>query len=218
MFFLRKYLTEIIAASLLVIGFLALANLVKFGYLSKNLLVQNKDLIDVIGTIVTSSLLVLGAIVAYYRFFRGRTFSVNANVNMDVSIHETNQDFLLHVVNIELANKGAFPIWEPSATLFAYPHGMSDLNKVDEVNLWIPKLANELKDHIQVVYAGETEQFYAFHRVPRTIWAVTYVVQMTSRGKSRWIKTVTVSNKVKEPTQSVESHGQMRGGGTASNE
>ena len=193
--YIRKHLTSIIAAAIIIIGILGVANLIKFGYLTADALIKNKDLIDVISNVFTAVVVFIGAAVSYLRFFRGRIFSNSANIKLDVSIHKINDDFLLHVVNVDIKNDGTFPIWEPIPTLIAYPHGISALGEPNEVKFWESELEKS-SDQVKVVNVSESEQFCAFYYAPKSIAAFTYVVQIKSREGVVWSRTLTVSNQI----------------------
>ncbi len=195
MTYIRKHLTSIIAVAIVVIGILGIANLIKFGYLTADILIKNKDLIDVIGNVFTTIVVFLGAAVSYMRFFRGRIFSNSANIELDVSIHKINNDTFLHVITVDIKNDGTFPIWEPTPTLIAYPHGISALGEPIVVPFWEPE-AEKSSDQMKVVNILESEQFCAFYHVPKSIAAFTYVVHIKSRDGVEWSRTITVSNQI----------------------
>lgn len=194
--FIRKYLVEIIAFSIILIGILSIANLVKFGYVTKDIIVNNKDFIDVLKNIITIFVLIIGAVVSYYRFFRGRVFSNNANIEICVSVHKINDDLLLHVIDVEFKNEGSFPIWEPTPSLVAYPHGISKLGEAISIYFWNPQEEGST-EYTHVVHPLESEQFCTFYRVQKTILALTYVVQIKSRDKVKWTRAITISNVLK---------------------
>jgi hypothetical protein len=180
------------------IGLLAIANLIKFGYLSADILVKNKDFIDVIGKIFTAIVVLVGAAVSYLRFFRGRLFSYSANIQMNVSLHKINDDIFLHVINVDIKNDGTFPIWEPMPILIVYPHGISALGDPVEVKFWEPELE---KSNLKVVNALETEQFYAFYYAPKSIAVFTYVVRVKSRDGVEWSRKITITNRTQDTTK-----------------
>src|SRR5574341_2667855 len=169
MLFIRKYLSEIILVLTIVIFLFALANLVKYGFLSLEDLKNNKDSIDAIGSIITSIILIAGAIASYYRFFRGRTFSTRADLAIEVSVHKADDKFFIHSITMELSNLGAFPIRNIGANIEAYNHNKDGELSLTKLGLWKPQhtTVNE-KELIQVIFSGEKSQFIAFNKVPKT--------------------------------------------------
>ena len=193
--YLRKHLATIIAISIIIIGLLSVANLIKFGYLTADVLVKNKDLIDVVNTIFTTLVILASAVVSYFSFFRGRIFSNNANIELSVTVHKIRNDAFLHVINANLKNEGSFPIWEPVPTIIVYPHKISNLGTGIKVDFWESDIQISTDD-VKVVNPMESEQFIAFHYVPKSILVLTYVVQIKSRNNVKWTKAITISNQV----------------------
>jgi hypothetical protein len=195
MIYLRKHLVTIVAVALIIIVLLVIANLIKFGYFTTDIIIKNKDLINVTCNIFTTFIILIGAIISYFRFFRGRIFSNNANIELNISVHNINNDSLLHVINVNLKNEGTFPIWEPIPMLIAYPHRLSALGTAIEINFWEPEILKS-KDYVRVINSLESEQFCAFYRVKKNIKALTYFVLIKSRDNVKWTKSITVSNQV----------------------
>jgi hypothetical protein len=172
---------------------------VKYGYINFKILKDNKDSIDAIGTIITSTILVIGAIASYYRFFRGRTFSVKADLSIDVTIHESGNESYIHSIKIELANLGAFPIWNVEVAIEAYNHIDNGKLSLINVELWKPehKSINE-NETVDVIYSGEKSQYIAFNKVSKNIKVVTYFARVKSKKNAIWSKVITVSNLIGE--------------------
>lgn len=99
------------------------------GYIDGNTFTRNREVIEVVNTFIAIILLVLAAIFSYYRFFRGRTFSLQADISLTVTLHSTAQSNILHVIDVEFVNNGAFPIIEPTAKLLAYRHGINQVSE-----------------------------------------------------------------------------------------
>ena len=111
---LRANRSEIIAVLTLAALGLGIANLVKDGLITEAVLKEKKDAIEAAASIVTTVLILLGAIFSYFRFFRGRTLAVRAEISIEVSVHGTPRDSNLHAIRVLVKNVGASAIWEPS--------------------------------------------------------------------------------------------------------
>lgn len=81
-------------------------------------------MIEVIKDIILIITIVGGGILAFFNFFKGRTFSLNADIHFDIKIFQTSDGELLHVVKVEVENKGNFSIWNPKIILIIYQYGI----------------------------------------------------------------------------------------------
>jgi fumarate reductase subunit D len=183
---------ERVFAVLAVVILLVVANLVKDGYITATALKDQKDAISSVSTIISTVLLIIGAVVSYFRFFRGRTMAVRANVSIDVSVHTAQQDSRVHGVTIKMTNVGTSPIWNPAPVLSIQYHGEQKPHaNVDE---WDVTSRQNPQGTQFVIDSGETSEFFAYVRVPSRIEVVRYEAIVTCKSGETWQAARTVSN------------------------
>jgi len=192
---LYRYRGHLILALVIVVSFLVAANVFRYGQVSKNTIVENKEVIDVVIKSVGSTLLLVGAVASYFRFFRGRTFAARANLKLEISVFETDRDFKLHVIDCEVTNIGSVPIWEPRPIITVHLYGPGDLKTYDIDNWWHPMWKKKNIYATDLIDSQESAQFYASQHIPLEVWAVTYSAAIETRGRNVWRKSVTVSNR-----------------------
>jgi len=189
-----RFKNQIVLILGVAVSVLILMNLVKYGYVSKAGIVQNKEFIDAASKIIGASLLVIGAIASYYRFFRGRTFAARADLKLEVAVYETDQGFQLHVINLEVRNIGTVTIWDPNPVVVVYPYGPNETTP-QLIAGWSRPLESEPSENPSLIDTQESAQFYATRHVPSEVWAVTYIARVESRNKVTWRRALTVSNR-----------------------
>ena len=193
-FFIR-FKNQIVLVLVVAVSVLFMTNLVKYGYVSKAGVVQNKEFIDGTSKIIGAALLLIGAIASYYRFFRGRTFAARADLKLEVAVYDTDQGFQLHVINLEVRNIGNVTIWEPNPVVVVYSYGPSQ-TAPQIIDGWSRPLESEPADNPSLIDTQENAQFYATRQVPTDVWAVTYIARVESRNRVTWRRALTVSNAV----------------------
>lgn len=192
---LPKYRSQIILILGIIVCLLVVANIVKYGHPLKENILQNKELIDAVTKFLAAIVLIAGAIASYYRFFRGRTFAARADLKIDVAVYETDQNFKLHVINLEVTNIGAVTIMglEPKILVYLYGPNGEDTYTIDN---WADPIQEKTSWHSDYVLdPQERSQFHASEHISQEIWAVTYIARVESQNKYIWKRVTTVSNK-----------------------
>ena len=187
-----RYKSQIILGLTLIVCPLIGANVIKYSNFTREGIVANKDLIDVITKILSSTILAIGLIASYYRFFRGRTFAARADLKLDVAVYNTEDNYNLHVINLEVINIGSIPIREPHPTIVVYIHKPQKFTTV-VIDDWSRPMEEE--GDIHIIDSQENAQYHATRPISQDVLAVTYVARVKSRGKVTWKRAVTVSNK-----------------------
>lgn len=191
--FLRRHREALIVYLSLALLSAVVALLFKRGLISREILRQNKDTILAASSLVNTLLLIIAALLSYFRFFHGRTFSSRAELEVEATVYDTTEDFRLHSVVVDVKNVGSAPIWDPKITVTPHPHGPPSDKLI--LGQWQPQaMTDDCVSRAQVIDSGETASFFAQLHVAKLAWATTYVVQLDSRSKDRWQKVVTVSN------------------------
>jgi hypothetical protein len=202
---LRRYKSHFVLVLIVAVCSLAIANLLKHGVAVKSAIVQNKDFIDAISKILGATALAIGAVASYYRFFRGRTFAAKADLNLEVAVYETDQDFRLHVINLEVTNLGPVPISEPRPQIDVYLYGPSGTKKYSIDKWWHPLDEDGEADNVSLIDSQESSQFHSSQHIPNEIWAVLYVARVESDRNDTWSRAITVSNRVSHHNSSEAS-------------
>jgi hypothetical protein len=190
---LRSYRGEIFVVLSLIAVVLLVANLVKDGLVTAELLESNKGAIDAGSKIVTGVLLLVGGLFSYFRFFRGRLLAVRAEVSIQVSVHKSPHDFNLHAIQISMRNVGSSAIWEPEPELWI-TLDEAESSKHEVVREWSDLPGCDDPSFASVIDTGESVLFFCRRRIPKRVWAVTYQVAVRSASGDIWQSGTTVSN------------------------
>ena len=163
--------------------------IIKQEIITYNLLVSNSALITITKDIITILAIIAGAILSYFRFFAGRTFSAKANIEFDVSLIETHDNRILHVVTLSILNIGSLTIWNPVAKIGIKQFNETKLNN----DLIVDKFRSEayFKDKGRsetVIDVGEKGYYMIWHEFETTTYAVTYIAEVTSSGGQNSLK------------------------------
>jgi hypothetical protein len=192
----QKYKKLLAVFLILVVCVLVAANLIKYRSAAKLIVLQNKDVIDALAKLIGALALVTGAIASYYRFFRGRTFAARAELNLDVAVYDTDEDFRLHVINLEVSNVGPIPILEPEPTIDVYLYGPKRTEKYAITKWWQPTDDDQPSvPTIALIDTQESSQFHSSQHIGLEVWAVLYVAKVVSSRGDTWMRAITVSNK-----------------------
>src|SRR3954451_1603526 len=171
---------------LLVIAILlVLANFYQDGYLRLDWLAQHKDAIQAGSSLVTTTVAVTAAVVAYLRFFRGRVLAARADVVALVSVVAGPGDVQLHSLLIDFKNIGTIALLDPVVTVEAFARrggadGDVEVHRLAESERLSAAAAKRYR--LNVVDSGETSNFFVQHLFERAYWAVTYKVEIESPG------------------------------------
>src|ERR1700722_6438282 len=97
------------ALLLIAIG-LAIALAIKMHFISRSCLAANKDSLSAGSSVVSAGAILVTAVLAYFRFFRGRTFAKRAVLAVDVSVLTAPHGGSLHTIVTKISNVGTAPI------------------------------------------------------------------------------------------------------------
>jgi hypothetical protein len=174
---------------------LAVANLVKADYLTWDALAARRDALAAAASIVTTAVLLTGAVLSYFRFFRGRTLSVRAEISLIAIPLNAPDGRFLHTLTLQLKNVGSMAIWDPVPRIAIHAHTHSGVEDRGIIEHWYDPLeAPDGRKRIAVVDAGETAQFFTHQSFPPTDWAVTYIATVTCDTGDVWKCASTVAN------------------------
>ena len=172
---------------------LIVANFFKYRATIVGGLAEHKDPLSAAASAVNIAAVSVGAVLSYYRFFRGRTFSTRADLGLSVSIIPTPSDTYLHAVYLRIKNIGTLSIWDPRPSLQIRYYGQHP--GVETLESWRELEApGRRRRGLPVVDAGEVASFSAILEVPRSTWAVGYEAFVESSDNALWKESILVAN------------------------
>ena len=176
---------------LLIIIVLIIAIIIKEGLVTTEILETNKDTFDVVSTIITILAIIIGGILSYIKFFKGRILKPKLNIIPTSGvIYQTDENF--HWLDLELQNKGTVAIWNYYIEVFAKLHGEKTTSI--QINGFVehPNLKN-INEHL--IDVGESSYEHLVFPVSKDIFAITYQILVSIPSGSVWNRCLTVSNK-----------------------
>lgn len=195
---LRRHKGAIIFALSIIAITLAFANAWKHQILSVKWLKDQKDALAAFKDIVTLLILLAASVFSYYRFFRGRTLSLRADLDIDISVHDTPNEYNLHAYTIHAKNVGTSTIWNPKPYLRVIVHGPDDADSERKIEHWYEEETELPKgSKAPVIEADEKATFFGHQEIPKSAWAVTYLATIKADSGDSWFVSRTISNKEK---------------------
>ncbi|MEP1571580.1 hypothetical protein [Roseibium album] len=173
---------------------LSLVHLWRLGFLSPDWLSANKDSLSALSSITTITIISTGAVFSYYSFFRGRTFSLRAQLELTATLHKTSEDDILQAYSLVVTNVGTSTIWNPQPTVRMVWHGQNNTVTEKIVDYWIEETHEDAANQTPIIEPAEKAQFFGQYIVPKEIWAVTYHVTLSDDSNHNWSISKTVSN------------------------
>jgi hypothetical protein len=172
----------------LVIVALAIALAVRGGLISPARLTANRGWLDVAGGIASSAAIVVSAFLAYFRFFRGRTFARRASLAIEVTVVTSPDGESLHTIVARVSNVGTAPIWDPRVQVLMTEFGRSGAARSRTLDAACDLAGETPADQklVSVLDSGETTDFAAQAIIGRGTWAVTYLATLRSSAKDAW--------------------------------
>jgi hypothetical protein len=170
--------------------FLAGAVSIKEGWFAFIDFTANKDEIDGITKIFGLALLVIGGILSYLRFFRGRTLRPKLNISPKIGVIPLKGENL-HWIDVEIENRGSVSIWNHEITIYATlhapePYCVRIIEYVSTVK------EGKIQEHL--IDVGESSHEHAYLRVPNNIHAITYQIVVNDDRKTTWDRCITGGN------------------------
>lgn len=197
----RSWLNPILGAVLVVLIF---GYAVVHKYLTWSWFAANKDALSSVNSVIGSAAILLGGVLAYYRFFRGRTFSTRAELAMSVNVLHAPAEKFLHVLTLSVKNLGTVSIWNPQPIVKVSAHRRDGNVSSEPVHRWDEgALTVENSPRLSVLDSGESGDFFMQRFFPKDIWAVTYSATVRCSTGETWTKLVTVENLVPDKKSEV---------------
>jgi hypothetical protein len=177
---------------LLMAAVLGVAVLIKEGRISTENLKQNKDAIEAASSIVTAAVVIIGGVLSYLKFFKGRLFKPKLILKPQFGIVPLNPQNL-HWLDIEIENKGSVPIWNYKLQCRAVLRG--DHGKANTIIELVPTVPTDTPDREYLVDVGESAFEHRVFYVPKSVEAVTIEIVLIDEAGTQWERFITTSNR-----------------------
>lgn len=167
----------------------------KSNIISAEKLKSNKDVFSAIKDIAAIIGILFAVIFTYFKYFIGRTFSLNAETGIEITLIESPNNSYLHSLRISIKNIGSFAIWNPVITLSIIKHeGEAETTEV--INDIQENMAVTGEKYDNVINPGETASIFFRKEIPGNIWAVNYKAQIVFGNRKTWYCSKYIKNKV----------------------
>ena len=191
----RMWATPVLAA---VLALLLLAYGRKVGILSTPWLTSHKDALAAVSTALSAAGILLGGLLAYYRFFRGRTLSTRAELAIDVDVIPAPGAQLLHSVTVSVKNVGTVTIWEPRPVIEVMSRHADGTVSSFTIAKWFEMPdGDQGSSRLSALDSGETADFFTQQLFEANVWAVTYAATITCSTGDSWTKLRAVENRAR---------------------
>jgi hypothetical protein len=182
----RRRGSLVVGLSILVF-LLSIASLRKAGILTLETLAANKDASAAASSLISAAAIVSGALLTYFRFFRGRTLSVRAEVTLDVDHIQAPDGSSLHAITLHVRNMGTVSIWDPTPRIAIYTHGAEGYQSRGVIERWHdPLQVDDRRSRISVLDSAESATFFTHETYPSDVWAVTYIGAVACESGDVW--------------------------------
>jgi hypothetical protein len=172
----------------LVIAILLIALLTTRGVVTAGWLVTNKNAIDAASTLVSTAVLVAGALVAYIKFFHGRLFRPKLNLKLNGGVFPGGHEDTLWI-EAEISNEGVGVIYDYSLGLDAVINGHTrDFSAFVQDDV-----TGAPGKRVRVIDVGETAFAHAVITRPATREATTFRFFVTIPDQTLWSRRITLS-------------------------
>jgi hypothetical protein len=172
---------------------LVVLNALKHGVLTSAWLTTNKDAISALNNIASMTVLLAASIFSYFRFFRGRTLALRAELTIAVTVHATSENFLVHAITLSAKNVGSVTIWNPLPQISIDVLGPDQVRLSTRIDDWSLELSRT-DDMIPVIEPGETVTFSALRNIDKVAWAVMYAATLRADQGDTWHTSKLISN------------------------
>lgn len=179
---------------------LAIANLAKRGILTWDKLADKKDALAAASSALGILVILVGAVLSYFRFFHGRTFSTRAELDLSVRVLLLPNGHLMHVISLSLKNVGGSAIWNPQPLVTMSVTDSDGRRDAGTITSWFDPLQHaDGTRRVSVVDTGETGSFLAQRIFEPSVWTVTYMASVTCETGDVWKQVHITRNTPSDP-------------------
>lgn len=174
----------------IIIFLLFLINL-KYSFITIETIEKRKDLIDGISKMISSLILIIGAILTYIKFFKGSTLTEKLAIVIQGRIIKFDKESNYHLIDIEFKNTGLVPIRNLEIET------KTDCIEPDIKTEYI-EIENDMHSEISkfIIHSQSSGAYNYIYKVPKNSKAVRNTLDITSEKGSRWFLYFTVPNKI----------------------
>lgn len=197
MSWLRRFATRhrgVLAGILIVlVAVLAAANILKYFPQLRFGPVEPTQ-ISAFSAALTASIVAAGAAYSYFHFFRGRTFSLKVELQVEISVVPlSDRNAYLHTVRVDVKNVGASTLWYPTVTIRSQAIG-GEIETHDVTRWWVEHVGGKPTE-LEIIEAGEKQSFVLLKEHARSVDAVTYYCSCASQDGNEWYTARTAANR-----------------------
>jgi hypothetical protein len=173
---------------MLIVIALSIALATKLGIGSRSKIVANSTLISAASSAVSAAAIFITALLAYFKFFRGRTFANRVVLTVDVTVLTGPDGNSLHTLVAKADNVGTVPIWDPKVQVeIIERNGAGSLPaRAIEGKCQLTGVPDPERGRIGVLESGETANFSFQDMISQKVWAVTYLITLRSVRGDAW--------------------------------
>jgi hypothetical protein len=177
---IRLWATPVLLVLVVLLG---LAYLTKLGIVNPSRLGAGKDTLAAVGSICTAVTVLVTGVLAYYRFFRGRTFTLRLELNGEVTMVDGPHTASLGLLTVSVKNIGNITVWAPQITAKVKYRYLDGRVVEDDVARWEDDIVRTgRRRKVTTIDPGECSTFSAEIFVDRDVWAVTHQVGVACAG------------------------------------
>lgn len=176
---IRLWATPVLIVLVVLLG---LAYLVKLGLVDPSRLSAGKDTLAAVGSICTTVTVLVTGIFAYYRFFRGRTFTLRLDLESEVTLVDGPHAASLGLLTVSVKNIGNITVWDPVVTAKIKYRYLDGRIVENDVSRWVDTPSPGRRRKVTTIDPGECSTFSAEIFVDREVWAVTHQVDVACAG------------------------------------
>jgi hypothetical protein len=169
-------------------GFLIFKN----NNLIKDKYTDYKNLTDIISNIVSILILVIGAILSYFKFFKGRVFKENLELIAFAKVFKINKKSNSILFNIKIQNIGNISITNPKTYMTIEYLDDDNTLKLIDVDLEVESTTNY--KNWNVIEPKANFNVHLLHKLKKDISAIRFHFQLISDKNNTWSRIVTIPN------------------------
>lgn len=186
---------EIFSILLLIIISLLSFLIIKNHDSNKSKYSEFKELTDIVSNVVSIILISVGAILSYFKFFKGRIFTEKIELVAFAKVIEEDEKHNSVFFNVKISNIGNVAIHRPDSYMkVAY---LSEEGVIVEKDVDILEEYSEEEKEWSIIEPRAHYNVHTLHKVEKNIWALKFSFQITSSKNNSWLRILTVPNKEK---------------------
>ncbi|WP_020571596.1 hypothetical protein [Neolewinella persica] len=158
---------------------------------------EYKELFDILSSIVSILLISIGAILSYFKFFKGRLFQENIELVVFAKVVEKDEKYNSVFCNIKVNNIGNIAIINPKSYMKveALSDDLENGKKNEEKEIELNEEYSSQSKKWIIIEPKAHYNVHSFHKFDKSIWAFKYTFHLISDRGNSWVRVVTIPNK-----------------------